>query len=342
MQRPRPSPQAQEVGNPRSALGVFSMADMRLFHHFLITAYPHLPVGADKIWITAIPGFAHRYEYLMHSILALAASHLDAVTHSGVAEQAIQHRILAMKSLNEALSAPPKTSCERDARMAAALALAFQSSHLQDGMAEFLTMVRGCNLIGGDETSLRDDSIFSAFRDDGHLHTMRMRIGTSPLTCVNHEDLNMAALSLNLIKALSMSDWELSYWEILVCTVSHAYDSPVETYTTFVMLYNTPSHWTHDEFQAFIDPNNSVAQILLAHFIAIQAILTPILYLERIDFQGVHAPTAVLGWIEGIYWNVPCHLRHHVEWPRKVSRYPFIRFMGQKQVENCDTDALLV
>jgi hypothetical protein len=35
------------------------MADMRLFHHFLITAYPHLPVGADKIWITSIPGFAH-------------------------------------------------------------------------------------------------------------------------------------------------------------------------------------------------------------------------------------------------------------------------------------------
>ena len=97
----------------------------------------------------------------MHSILALAASHLDAVTHSGVAEQAIQHRILAVKSLNEALSVPPKTSCERDARMAAALALAFQSSHLQDGMAEFLTMVRGCNLIGGDETPLRDDSVFN-------------------------------------------------------------------------------------------------------------------------------------------------------------------------------------
>lgn len=35
------------------------MADMRLFHHFLITAYPHLPVGADKVWITVIPSFAH-------------------------------------------------------------------------------------------------------------------------------------------------------------------------------------------------------------------------------------------------------------------------------------------
>ena len=97
----------------------------------------------------------------MHSILALSASHLDAVSNSGVAEQAIQHRILAVKSLNKALSAPPKTCCERDARMAAALALAFQSSHLQDGMAEFLTMVRGCNLIGGEGESVNGDSAFN-------------------------------------------------------------------------------------------------------------------------------------------------------------------------------------
>jgi hypothetical protein len=44
--------------------------------------------------------------------------------------------------------------------MAAALALAFQSSHLQDGMAEFLTMVRGCNLIAGDEALMDPDSAF--------------------------------------------------------------------------------------------------------------------------------------------------------------------------------------
>jgi hypothetical protein len=82
------------------------------------------------------------------------------VSNSSVAEQAIQHRILAVKSLNEALSVPPKTRCERDARMAAALALAFQSSHLQDGMAEFLTMVRGCNLIAGDEALMDPESAF--------------------------------------------------------------------------------------------------------------------------------------------------------------------------------------
>ena len=41
----------------------------------------------------------------------------------------------------------------------AALALTFQSSHLQDGMAEFLTMVRGCNLIAIDDTE-GSESVF--------------------------------------------------------------------------------------------------------------------------------------------------------------------------------------
>jgi hypothetical protein len=104
---------------------------------------------------------SEQYEYLIHSILALAASHLDAVSTANVAEEAISHRILAVKALNEALSVPPTTRSERDARMAAALALAFQSSHLQDGLFEFLTMVRGCNLIALDEEAVNNtDSAF--------------------------------------------------------------------------------------------------------------------------------------------------------------------------------------
>lgn len=319
--------------NFRSMPGTFTMSDMRLFHHFLITAYPHLPVGADKIWITVIPSFAHNYEYLIHAILALAASHLDAVSNAGVAEEAISHRILAVKSLNDALSVPPKTRHERDARMGAALALAFQSSHLQDGLFEFLTMVRGCNLIAGDDALNNVDSAFHAFREDGHLQTMANRLATSQLNTVNHDDLEQAAISLHTIELLNMTEWEHMFWNILVRTVDSAYDQPVEAYTTFVQLYNAPSRWTHDEFQSFIDPNNSVAQILLAHFIAIQAILTPILTLERVGFQGVDAPTRVLGWIEGIYKNVPSSLRPHVEWPRQVSRYSYMRFLGQGQIE---------
>lgn len=275
------------------------------------------------------------------------------MSNANVAEEAISHRILAVQSLNEALSVPSKTKSERDARMGAALALAFQSSHLQDGLTEFLTMVRGCNLIALDDSLSTTESAFhvrvsfhsslsisenistnptQAFGEDRHLATMSNRVNTSQWNCVSHRELNKAQFSLSSLKPLAMTSWEQNFFDILCRTVDCAYSRPVEAYTTFVLLYNAPSRWTHDEFQSFIDPNNSVAQILLAHFIAIQAVLTPILVLERVGFQGVDAPTATLGWIEGIYRNVPPGMRGHVEWPRQVSGYPFSRFMGQREI----------
>jgi hypothetical protein len=164
---------------------------------------------------------------------------------------------------------------------------------------------------------------------------MRSRIEDSKaqLNRISPADLDAASFSLHAVFALPMSNCARTYLSILQRVISSAYSDPIETYTTFVSLYNTPSTWTHDEFQAFIEPENAVAQILLAHFIALQAILTPILYLERVGFEGVDAPTCVLGWIEGIYGNVPVHLREYVAWPREVSRYPFMRFLGQREVD---------
>lgn len=130
-----------------------------------------------------------------------------------------------------------------------------------------------------------------------------------------------------------MTDWERMFWDVLMRTVEYAYDRPIQAYTTFVQLYNVPSRWTHDEFQSFIDPNNSVAQLLLAHFIALQAVLTPILILERVGFQGIDAPTSVLGWVDGIYKNVLPELRHYMEWPRQVTQYPVMRFYGQRHLD---------
>jgi hypothetical protein len=150
---------------------------------------------------------------------------------------------------------------------------------------------------------------------------------------VNRDDLDFAALSMRDIEQLNMTDWEKVFWETLIRTVENAYDRPIQAYTSFVQLYNIPSRWTHEEFQSFIDPNNSVAQILLAHFIALQAVLTPILMLERVGFQGIDAPTSVLGWVDDIYKNVLPELRSYIEWPRQVTRYPMTRFHGQRDLD---------
>ena len=38
---------------------IFSLIDMRLFHHFLFHAYPHLPVGNDAVWVGRVPAVAY-------------------------------------------------------------------------------------------------------------------------------------------------------------------------------------------------------------------------------------------------------------------------------------------
>jgi hypothetical protein len=132
-----------------------------------------------------------------------------------------------MKSLNDALSHPAKTRCESDARMAAAIALTFQSSHLQDGLYEFLTMVRGCNLIAAKDPLGNPDSAFHAFRPDGHLETMQNRLANIAYCVISPDQLDAAAASLEMIENLTLADWERAFYLTMVQTVQHAYSDPI-------------------------------------------------------------------------------------------------------------------
>lgn len=38
---------------------VFSMLDMKLFHHFMVEAHPHVPLGNDDVWVRDIAGYSH-------------------------------------------------------------------------------------------------------------------------------------------------------------------------------------------------------------------------------------------------------------------------------------------
>ena len=57
-----PAPGVPLQSSPTS----FSMNDMRFFHHFIVRAYPHLPVGADHTWTMEIPAIAHQVGSDLH------------------------------------------------------------------------------------------------------------------------------------------------------------------------------------------------------------------------------------------------------------------------------------
>lgn len=149
----------------------FDMSDLRFLQHFLITAYPPLPVGGRAVWqyisqisygvscgctastchFTSIDMHICRwmltlsqYEFLVHSMLGLGASHLSLLVPSAFNRDALRHRVKAIKLLNDFLSRPNLSLPDTEAAFASILALTFQAAHMPDGLADFLTMTRGC------------------------------------------------------------------------------------------------------------------------------------------------------------------------------------------------------
>ncbi len=98
----------------------------------------------------------------MHAILGYSASELMATTDPSLAEAAMTHRLKAIKAIQRALSTTPITpNCkppsapsitsdlyeEGNALMATCFALTYQSVLLADGMAEYMTFIRGIVLV---------------------------------------------------------------------------------------------------------------------------------------------------------------------------------------------------
>jgi len=67
--------------NLQSTPVVFNASDMRLFHHFIIHAYPHLPLGNDAVWQGDIAAIAHSVsQHMAIGILESCSNRCSTIT----------------------------------------------------------------------------------------------------------------------------------------------------------------------------------------------------------------------------------------------------------------------
>lgn len=77
-------------------------------------------------------------------MIGLGASHLSLLTPTRYVQNALQHRVVAIKRLNEFLARGQHSASDTVAAFAAILVLTYQAAHMPDGLYDFLTMMRGC------------------------------------------------------------------------------------------------------------------------------------------------------------------------------------------------------
>lgn len=111
-----------------------------------------------------------QYEFLAHAAIGLGASHLTRHSNGEYHSQALHHRLKAIKHVNERLSNPPKEQSVRDALFAALLCIISQSSLIEDGLVDYMTLSRGGHLLlHVVQGSKLENSLFCKFTAEGHV-----------------------------------------------------------------------------------------------------------------------------------------------------------------------------
>ena len=74
-------------------------------------------------------------------------------------------------------------------------------------------------------------------------------------------------------------------------------------------------------FQDFIDPENSVARLLIGRFLYIEIILVPVLEREYVGRTRATPDRGYLNWISVLHRDSPLHLRKYLQWSMTVKDY---------------------
>ncbi|KAH7141022.1 hypothetical protein EDB81DRAFT_654675 [Dactylonectria macrodidyma] len=310
------------VSSPAQALQAtptqFTMQDLQFFQHFLFHAYPPLPLKGDSVW-KEVAALSHSFDYLIHAMLGLSASHLSLGSSADYEPQALAHRVYAISSLNAALSKPCTSKAEGDALFATMMALTFQSSYMPEGMLEFLSMIRGCMVVSATAMPNFTESAFQSFSPEGHEKSVHELNPDAPEYGANSDIFAAAAVSARALGPLCRSVLEVRYLGILEGILKATQRSDVDAFLQVSAAYRILGEVSSWEFDLFINASNFTAQLIMAHFFIVEyvvglATLKPVM--DSYWFRKV----VVSSWIYHLEKKLPDELKPYLRWPLEYAR----------------------
>jgi hypothetical protein len=104
----------------------------------------------------------------------------------------------------------------------------------------------------------------------------------------------------------------------------------IPAYFKFVSVFQGIIQMDAEMFQEFMDPSNSVARILIAHFFALQMVVAPIINRE---WAGRKRSTPLRNHLDQIYQSsrtVPGAFRQYLDWPLAIADAVSDEIMGNQ------------
>ncbi|KAL7815179.1 hypothetical protein V8C26DRAFT_131513 [Trichoderma gracile] len=296
---------------PRAALSSIALEDLRFYHQFLLAAFPTLPLKAKDVWMDAA-AMSHQYDYLAHAVLGLGASHLSQHGNVDYTSQALQHRVTAMKLVNQQLDHPPTRPADADALMAAVICLVAQSSLMPDSMIDYITTTRGGNLVASTIITNYEMSIFKYFTPREHDRSLERLISEQPR---DYEVIHGFATSALQLRPLCQTPNEVAYCDCLVKCVDNLRTSCLAAWREFVTLFVMPTTFSNQDFMAFVDSENYTGHLLIIHMFLLDYVLGNACLSKSEEPEYPGRKFVIINWTKDLAQRLPPSYRKYTEWP---------------------------
>ncbi|RGP63483.1 sterol uptake control 2 [Fusarium longipes] len=322
----------------RSDPVMFDLNDLKFFRHFLFEAYPTLPIDGFTVWQQASQ-LSHQYDFLLHSMLGLGASHLGLLTPSGYETAALKHRVIAIRALNKHLTKASFTQQDAEAAFGAMLNLTFQSAYMTDGLIDFLTMVRGCWLVGTQPSVDLDHTIFKTFGRVSYLDKIKAIVQEEKQKD-RYLDKFIAegfCQSVQKLGPLCRSIPELQYLAHMQRIATLASTNPAESYRELAFLYDGLGHLNSSDFASFIDTKNYASQLVIMHMLVLEFVMSRKAVegdkRSSLGQKGYYCRKAMSKvWVQQILNNLPSKYCEYGEWPLRFINSLNYSFDDEDQV----------
>ncbi|RGP69351.1 c6 transcription factor [Fusarium sporotrichioides] len=317
---------------------MFDMNDLNFFRHFLFEAYPSLPIDGFTVWQQASQ-LSHQYDFLLHSMLGLGASHLGLLTPSEYEKAALKHRVIAISALNKHLTKTSFTQQDVEAAFGAMLNLTFQSAYMTDGLVDFLTMIRGCWLVGTQPSVNLDNTIFKTFGRVSYVDKIQAIVHKEDQTS-HYLDKFIAegfCQSVQKLGPLCHSVAELQYLAHMQKIATLASTNPAESYRELAFLYDGLGHLNSNDFASFVYTENYASRLVIMHMLVLEFVMSrKVVEGDKRSSMGqkgyYYRKATSKGWIQHIFNRLPLEYHEYGEWPLRFINSLSYSFDDEDQV----------
>jgi hypothetical protein len=157
-----------------------------------------------------------QHDYLLHGMLALAASELaeEYPESSQLSCTAMSHRVKTIGALNAAISSGMTNFEQGNAMLATCFTMIFQSVLIEDGLAEYLTFIRGTVVVGIQMGMKKMHILFNHLFGDRDLEKIDPKMRAASL--IEPELVRVAIRSLEKVAPLCKTKLEIEVYSMLL------------------------------------------------------------------------------------------------------------------------------